>query len=243
MHRAIKITVLVIALLGGLAFCFYEGILQCNYPSRDKFPVWGVDVSHHQGVINWPVLAGEGIRFVYMKATEGGDFKDRRFTDNWREAKEAGLAVGAYHFFLPGKTGREQAENFIASVPVETDSLPPVLDVECPVPPSAPEREAIRVRIRECLALMAERYGKTPVIYATYEAYDAFIQGEFADNPLWIRSVFTSPDRKALGRDWVFWQYSERVRLPGYAGPERFIDCNVFNGTNTAFGRFRLGKR
>lgn len=90
---------------------------------------------------------------------------------------------------------------------------------------------------------MAERYGKTPVIYATYEAYAAFIQGDFADNPLWIRSVFTFPDQKALGRDWLLWQYTERMRLPGYAGPERFIDGNVFNGTETAFDRFRFGGR
>ncbi len=55
-----------------MAWCFYEGILQCNNPPSHSFPVRGVDVSHHQGTIDWPVIAGQGIRFAYMKATEGG---------------------------------------------------------------------------------------------------------------------------------------------------------------------------
>ncbi len=45
-----------------------------------------------------PCLAA-GLRFAYVKATEGGDWTDPRFEKNWREARRAGLRVGAYHFF------------------------------------------------------------------------------------------------------------------------------------------------
>jgi lysozyme len=231
----------ILAALAILAWCLYDGILPLHSPSRDRFPLRGVDVSHHQGIIDWPTLAGQDIRFVYMKATEGGDFKDSRFADNWRKARLAGLAVGAYHFFLPGKSGREQARNFTETVPREADALPPVLDVECPAAPPGPEREAVRARIAECLALLEEQYGKRPVIYATYEAYDVFIKGAFSQYPLWIRSVFFPPDRDALGRDWLIWQYASRGRLAGYAGRERFIDLNVFNGGEDAFLRFWHG--
>ena len=231
------------AVMVALALCLYTGIIWFNDPSRALFPVRGVDVSHHQGDIAWPELAAQGLHFVYIKATEGGDFKDKRFAYNWQEARKAGLAVGAYHFFRPGKTGREQAQNFIGSVPKEADALPPVLDVECPVVPPGPEREAIRARIAECLALLEAAYGKTPLIYTTYEAYGAFIKGGFEEHPLWIRSVFISPDAAVLGRNWLLWQYSERGRLAGYSGRERFIDLNVFNGTEEDFARFRKGGR
>lgn len=225
-----------------LACCLYFGVIQFNYPSPERFPVRGVDVSHHQGEIDWPALAAQGIRFAYLKATEGGDFKDRRFEENWREARKTGLAVGAYHFFLAGKSGAVQAANFIQSVPDEPDTLPPVLDVECPVLPPGPEREEVKERIAECLAIMAAHYGKTPVIYTTYEAYAAYIQGKFTEYPLWIRSVFTAPDEAALARTWLLWQYSSRVRLSAYSGPERYIDMNAFNGPEEAFTRFWKGE-
>jgi hypothetical protein len=82
-------------------------------------PLWsnviGVDVSNHQGEIDWSALAGSNVAFAYIKATEGGDFRDRRFQLNWDGAKRAGLARGAYHFFTQCRSGAEQARNFIAT--------------------------------------------------------------------------------------------------------------------------------
>jgi lysozyme len=60
---------------------------------------YGIDVSHHQGVIDWERVANDGISFAYMKATEGNEFVDERFADNWRGAANAGLDRGAYHYF------------------------------------------------------------------------------------------------------------------------------------------------
>jgi Glycosyl hydrolases family 25 len=72
-------------------------------------PLWsnviGVDVSNHQGEIDWSALAGSNVAFAYIKATEGGDFRDRRFQLNWDGAKRAGLARGAYHFFTQCRSG------------------------------------------------------------------------------------------------------------------------------------------
>ena len=44
---------------------------------------YGIDVSAHQGEVDWEAVASDGIGFAYLKATEGGDFVDRRFADNW----------------------------------------------------------------------------------------------------------------------------------------------------------------
>ncbi|MDR2870514.1 MAG: SUMF1/EgtB/PvdO family nonheme iron enzyme [Deferribacteraceae bacterium] len=228
-----------------LAYYFYAGILQFNKPSQEQFPIYGVDVSHHQGEIDWPTLAKQDIRFAYIKATEGGDFKDSRFVENWQGARVAGLATGAYHFYSCTKTGEEQARNFIESVPLEADTLPPVLDLECATLP--PEwigymdsdngyLDDVRSELHEWLSLVEARYSKQPVLYVTYETYAAFIADSgFEQYPIWIRSVFTEPDSDELGRDWLLWQYSSRSRLDGYVGNEKFIDLNVFNGDKEQF--------
>src|SRR5262245_45992334 len=61
-------------------------------------PIQGIDVSYWQGDIDWRKVADAGVHFAYIKATEGGDHLDAKFLDNWRAAKLAGVARGAYHF-------------------------------------------------------------------------------------------------------------------------------------------------
>jgi len=95
-----------------------------------RYDVIGVDVSHHQGQIDWRALAGDGIAFAYIKATEGGNFRDTNFASNWAGAAGAGLVRGAYHFFTPCRTGIDQARNFIATVPRDPSALPPAVDAE-----------------------------------------------------------------------------------------------------------------
>jgi lysozyme len=72
------------AIGGTLAYPYVE-------PARLWYDVIGVDVSNHQGDIDWPRLARTDIAFAYIKASEGGDFRDRRFAANWEGARKAGL--------------------------------------------------------------------------------------------------------------------------------------------------------
>jgi lysozyme len=59
---------------------------------------YGIDVSHHQGPIDWSEVATDDIAFAYIKTTEGSDVIDYRFGENWAGAAGAGLDRGAYHF-------------------------------------------------------------------------------------------------------------------------------------------------
>nr|WP_217497729.1 GH25 family lysozyme [Lysobacter enzymogenes] len=68
-------------------------------PDRARYPLRGIDVSHHQGAIDWRAVARDAVAFAYLKASEGGDHRDRRYAANARDARAAGVAVGAYHFF------------------------------------------------------------------------------------------------------------------------------------------------
>lgn len=107
---------------------------------------YGLDVSHHQGVVDWQAVASDNIDFVYLKATEGGDHVDTRFAANASSAEAAGLRVGAYHFFTFCRPGAEQAANFLRTAPPAPKWLHPAVDVEfggnCAARP--PEDELLR---------------------------------------------------------------------------------------------------
>ena len=94
----------------------------------------GIDVSHHNGKIDWAKVKAAGITFVYLKATEGATYKDPTYDDNYAQAKAHGIAVGAYHFFRPGVATKSQVDNFVAAIKkLNPGDLPPVLDAENPV--------------------------------------------------------------------------------------------------------------
>lgn len=230
-----KLIIIGLGLLGVgyLVFISFEtGILRFNYPSRDRYPVWGIDVSHHQGLIDWPRLAASGLSFAYIKATEGGDFVDPRFASNWAEAKRADLRRGAYHFFTFCRSGSSQVPNLLSVVPPEQDMLPPAVDVEyggnCRSPPPPSE---IRRELRVFLDQAELAYGVRPILYVTRESYERIVSGHFPEHELWVRDVFRQP-RYTADRPWLLWQYSNRGRLPGIVGP---VDLNVFSGRRIDF--------
>ena len=219
-----------------LAFIFFElGYLRFNYPNKSKFPVHGLDISHHQDVIDWDLLEDEDISFIFIKATEGGDHKDTKFEYNWQRAGEIGIVRSAYHFFTFCKTGVEQARNFIETVPVEENTLPPTIDLEFGGNCSArPSREEVLSEISDFAQIIERRYGKTPIIYATNQSYRAFLSEDRPDYPIWIRNIYRRP-KLPDGRKWTFWQYANRGRLYGIEG---FVDFNVFNGSREEFIQF-----
>jgi lysozyme len=186
--------------------------------------VEGIDVSHHQGAIDWKKVAGAGVRFAFIKASEGRTLRDRRFAESWRGAKDAGIARGAYHYFHFCTPGADQAENFLAVAPPEEDALSPVVDVEfvgnCTTWKSLDE-------VREELAAFLEKidaaWPLAPILYVMDDSHARIIAGHFDDRPVWIRSIFTRPAPDAYG-GWLIWQYSDTSRVPGIAGP---VDRNV----------------
>lgn len=231
-------------LLAGLTLFLlvWNGVLLLNSPSRETYPVRGVDVSSYQGEIDWPVLAGQDIQFAFIKATEGSRFVDNYFSYNFAQAQESGLRVGAYHFFSYDSPGETQAENFIRTVPVVQGALPPVVDVEFygGNEKHPPEKEPVERELSVMLEKLEKQYGQRPILYATEKSYSLYLAGGFVDYDIWIRNVITSPTLSD-GRDWTFWQYTNRERLDGYRGKETFIDMNVFDGTKEEFAVYGGG--
>lgn len=124
------------AMLVALAGCYsYEVVRGDNSPHRGVkdawgLPVQGLDVSRYQGRIDFVAARNSGTRFVFMKGTEGSDYLDPNFRENWRRARHAGMPHGAYHFMTWCSLAREQAEWFVQNIPADIDALPPVLDLE-----------------------------------------------------------------------------------------------------------------
>lgn len=200
-------------------------------PPKIRFPIRGIDVSHHQGGIDWNAVKRSGVEFVFMKATEGGDFKDPKFKANWQGAAAAGIHRGAYHFYILCRPGRDQAQNFIDSVPAGGSVLPPVVDLEfrgnCKQKPGEAE-------LKKELGIFLERielhYRQNPILYMTKEFYEAYHGKLGFKNPLWVRSLLLEP--KYAKKDWLFWQYHNRGRRDGINGP---VDLNVYRFDRARF--------
>ena len=197
-----------------------------------KYKVTGVDVSHYQGTIDWEKLAGQNLEFTFIKATEGSGHLDEFFYDNWREAGKTGLCIGAYHFFSFDSDGKNQAEFYIDTVGNLNGKMVPMVDVEFygDKRSNPPEKEEVIKQLGEMLETLEEYYQLKPVIYTTYKVYNKYIKDEFEEYPLWIRNVYYPP-LFMIGEKWIFWQYMDNAVLEGYEGAEKYIDMNVFRGT------------
>src|SRR5687768_6999295 len=140
------------------------------HPSDREFPVQGIDVSHHQGVVDWHRLPAQGVDFAYIKATEGEDHRDRLFAANWAAAGASGIRRGAYHFFTLCRPGAAQAANFIAAVPAEADALPPAVDLEYGGNCAArPARAALLRELKAFIGAVERQSGKRAILYLTEE--------------------------------------------------------------------------
>lgn len=206
------------------------------YPATaQEYPVKGFDISHHQKEVQWSKISTKEYKFVYLKATEGGDFKDRKFQDNWLRARERGFLVGAYHFYRLCRDGKVQADNFIETVPVKNDALPPVIDLEY-------DSNCINTFSKDQLLkeinIMHERlfqhYGKQPIFYISKAFYNIVLAGEFKDTPLWVREYKSKPDLKDHP-DWLFWQHTNQGKIEGISTT---VDLNVFYGTEAQWKKF-----
>ena len=209
-------------------------------PKPRDYPVHGIDVSKFQGDIDWSKVADSGVKFAWIKASEGGDHADERFQANWEGAKAAGVAHGAYHFVYWCRPPMEEMAFFEQNAPVEADALPPVLDVEA-TPTSRTCKKHLTqdgaiAQMKVMLEEMERHYGKRPVIYTTVDFYEAILaDGAFMDYPIWVRSTKYHPAVRYGSRPWTFWQYQSDAHVAGI-GPK--VDRNAFFGSNTQWTAF-----
>jgi lysozyme len=195
--------------------------------------VWGLDVSHHQGAVDWARVAQSGYRFAFIKATQGVSWTDPEFKANWAGTREVGVLRGAYHFYVPGKDPEEQAEHFLRTVwphggfpLLVPGELPPVLDIEIANGQSA--AEVVR-GIQVWLSLVRQSTLRIPIIHTRAEFWNNLQTAEFGAFPLWVThyGVLAPSPLPAGWWDWRFWQISKAGKVEGIRGR---VDLDVFHG-------------
>lgn len=187
----------------------------------------GVDVSHYQKQIEWDTVAAkQALDFVFVKATEGHDYRDSLFCDNWDALRRLGVRRGAYHFFRAYGCGYEQAMNFLHTVEMKPGDLAPVLDIE------RTDGIAPEIMLEEAgiwLDIVESNLGIRPIIYTNLAFYEQYLAGHFDHFPYWIARYSDERPLLTTGKRWEIWQYSNEGCLDGI--PKK-VDLNIFTGNH-----------
>lgn len=182
----------------------------------------GFDISAHNGYANFKAAADAGYQFVFLKASEGTDFRDENFVLNYNKARHAGLKTGAYHFFRFDKDGVEQANNLLRVVGPRPLDLGLAIDVEDTGNAKGVPLDSIRARLQLMVEYLNMR-GHRVMLYSNRQGYEKYLLQDFEGMPLWI-CQFTD---NSMNTDWTFWQYDHHGKVPGIRGD---VDLNVYAG-------------
>lgn len=218
--------VFAVVILAVVAFLLLRPSPTSADPSEKDYPVRGVDISAHNGQVDFRRLA-TAVDFVFIKVSEGATWNDRGFDENYRKAREAGLKVGAYHFFRYDRPGVPQAINVYNALWHKQLDLPLAIDVEDTGNAAGVDDETINQRLHDMVRFLENR-GIKLMFYTNKRGYRQYVSRDFSIYPLWICS-FTDPPVKAK---WTFWQFTHSGRVPGIKGD---VDLDVFNGTRAEF--------
>ncbi|RZU14174.1 GH25 family lysozyme M1 (1,4-beta-N-acetylmuramidase) [Kribbella rubisoli] len=216
----------------------YMGWVQNNTMTSTAAPavmapdatVEGIDVSSHQGNVDWTAQWNAGKRFAYTKATEGNYYTNPYFAQQYNGSYNVGMIRGAYHFATPNdSSGANQATYFLAhggGWSKDGKTLPGALDIEYnPYGATCYGLSAASMVawIRDFANTYKARTGRDVPIYTNLDWWTRCTGNSTAfnsTNPLWVAKYASSPG--TLPGGWPFhtiWQYSSTP-----------IDQDRFNG-------------
>lgn len=226
--KSITIVSTLIVLFLALGYYFYKKNTAANtFNKSSKYQVKGIDVSHHNPILDWAEVKRQNINFAYLKATEGITHDDRNYRYNYKLTKENNIKTGSYHFYNFGISGREQAKHFIRIAKCQSGDLIPAIDVEhSPANPYSKDPTFIKSVIKELKVMeneLYEHYGVHPLIYTNTDCYKLYINNSFPDNPIWISSLDKEPSDNI--KNWIIWQFTHSGELEGIVGD---LDLNYF---------------
>jgi len=189
----------------------------------------GIDVSYYQQTIDWPRVQRAGIRFAFVRISDGVTQRDPMFAANWDGARRAGLVRGAYQYFRPDQNIAAQADLMITAMQSRVPGdLPPALDIEADAAVGLTADE-LAERAAAWIAQVRSRLGVEPIIYTGGDLWRAGGADPLASQPLWLAHYTQGcPTLPEPWTRWVFWQHTDRGAVPGIEGP---VDLDKFAGT------------
>ncbi len=203
---------------------------------------FGIDVSRHQGTMNWQKAVDEGVLFAAIRATIGNYYTDPYFESNWTDAKNAGIYVTAYHAVVPDQSADSQIKRFLNVLGnrVSEADLPLVMDVELHRNQS---RAVITNIVRGCLQLTNNASARKPMVYTRASFFNHYVEPstDWSEYDLWIARYAskpwfgeTDPYKPRDWDTWRLWQYSHYGDGLKYGAESLSIDHNWFNGDKAA---------
>lgn len=210
--------------------------------SRNINNAKGIDVSHHNGVIDWKKVKEAGYIFAFIKITEGATFYDKRFLQNYTASKANGLFAGAYHFARPSKDDAMDEANYFVDTLMkqggfQKGDLPPVLDLEAN--DSKLSKTEIVNWTQKWMNRVKERSGVQPIIYTYRDYAKTYLDESLNYIPLWYARYGVNKPQNICGWNrWHFLQYTSTGSVPGIASN---VDLNEFDGTEEQLSNFILG--
>jgi GH25 family lysozyme M1 (1,4-beta-N-acetylmuramidase) len=208
-------------------------------PTPTSPSVDGIDVSYHQGAIDWVQVAAAGKRFAFVRASAGTLTADSAYWTNRAAARGAGLAVGSYHFANPDYAANDasnEASWFLRNSAIMSGDLIPVLDLEVS---NGLDPASLTAWAQIWLMQVSATTGVRPIIYTNPTFWSSSMADTdwFARNGysvLWIAhwTASTAPTVPAGywgGSGWTIWQQSGTGIVPGISGP---VDLDRINGTS-----------
>lgn len=230
---AFDFLIVVLLLVFAGIWAWHQFITSAPYVDETRYPVRGIDISSHNGMVNLDAAAKDGIEFVFIKASEGVNFKDENFRINYSKAQHAGLKTGAYHFFRFDKDGVEQAMNFLNSIGKRSFELGLAIDIEKTGNPDGIPLDSIAFRLSSMIDYLNLK-GYRVTLYSNRDGYFDYLMENFPGFPLWICSFSEIP----FNAEWTFWQYDHHGRVSGIKGD---VDLNAFCGSGKEWENFLNG--
>ncbi|QYK62571.1 GH25 family lysozyme [Paenibacillus sp. S25] len=200
---------------------------------RNSRNAQGIDVSRYQGKIDWKMVKADGISFAFIKASQGQRYVDPTFITNAKEAKKAGVLLGAYHFLdaTSVEAAKAEARHFAEVLEqiggAKALDLPAVMDYENN--PGNLSKTLISAVALAFLLELERLTGRKPIIY-TGNAFAANFNASLGGYKLWIARYSDTrvPSDTVTWKRWDIWQYSDSGKVTGIKGN---VDMNEYDGT------------
>jgi lysozyme len=195
-------------------------------PRDTAAPYDGIDVSSHQGNINWDLVSADNnIRFVYIKATEGATYHSPHYSRNVKMARSHGILIGSYHYLTSTSSIQSQFQNFVSLASSDSQDLVPMIDIEHRGEWS---RRQLIDSVAEFARLLQDYFGVQPMIYSTMTFYNANLAPYFNKYPLYIGRYSKHEPQVSWDGKYTVWQFSEKGIIPGI---DAYVDlCHYHKG-------------
>jgi len=222
MNKTILYFILFFAFFGITAHAQNLDLVQCEDTCEH---IHGIDISHYQGRVFWQMIGDSTkMKYVYIKATEGGDRIDETFERNIIMAHENGIKVGSYHFYRPRIDQQKQLKNFLSQCLAEEQDLLPMIDVEST---GGLQTDEFCDSLFYFLDLVETAYKQKPLIYTGRNFYNKHLAGKIPEYKTMIAMYTETEPVVCDDLDITMWQYTGKGRIMGING---YVDKSRFMG-------------